>query len=472
MIDLKTICEEKQSGLKSIKDSDIIKSLAKFEDTVNDAYRGRLFFELIQNARDAAHKAGINSKIIICIHGNTVYVGNTGAPFDEKGIIAMTRLGVSDKSDNKTIGHKGIGFKAIQEYSSIPKIITKFGSIAFDKTKLHEILQKKFPGEFTTESKVPLFYYPHYEDNCIEDIGIDTLKDCETVIMFDLNKGKTPAQLIDKFKEISNEELILLENIESICFQSNVFNKTTRFSYKENEVTVNGNETFEIIRFPQPVLIPNDLYEKLSEKEKELFESDREVDLKIVFRLDNELPVYEVDSELYLFYPLEMKSGFSYKIHSYFSCNPQRTSIIESPRNDFIFEKIVELQISHVFPYLKAKDKKKELLQFAFFKEENKKLSNLYNSYIAKLKSQKFIWIEHENDYYNPNEIMLCDNDAYIILKDHPVNNKKLLVVDDIIAKWLRDKFKVSELTELVLHAQIEAIAETEKSKPSFFEKL
>lgn len=117
MLDLKSICANSQAGLASVSDPTIIKSLAKFEDTVNDAYQGRLFFELIQNARDTAYKAGINSKIVVCIQEDMVYFGNTGAPFNEKGIIAMTRLGLSfDKQDNKTIRHKSIGFKAIQEY--------------------------------------------------------------------------------------------------------------------------------------------------------------------------------------------------------------------------------------------------------------------------------------------------------------------------------------------------------------------
>ncbi|MFL9832572.1 DUF3883 domain-containing protein [Chryseobacterium terrae] len=473
MLDLKSVCANSQAGLASVSDPTIIKSLAKFEDTVNDAYQGRLFFELIQNARDAAYKVGINSKIVVCIQENMIYFGNTGAPFNEKGIIAMTRLGLSfDKQDNKTIGHKGIGFKAIQEYSSTPKIITKFGSIIFDKKILHDILQNKFPQDAFKEKEVPLFYYPHYEDIRIKDLGIDALSECETVIGFELNKNKTITDLTEKFNEISNEELILLGNIESIHFQSDVFSKTTTFTYKEHEVTINDKEIFEVVQFPEPVLIPDEVYEQLQEQEQELFSSDREVDLKIVFRTRNSIPIIENESALYLFYPLEVKSGFSYKIHSYFSCNPQRTDITESHLNDFIFEKIVSLQTDYVLPYLKAKGITTGLLQFAYCQETGKKLAKLHRNYIAKIREEKFIWIEQEKDYFSPDEIMLCSKDAYAFLKDHSINNKKLLLVEEPVKSWLRQHFKTDELNNSLLREHIEVIAETEKNNPLFFQKL
>lgn len=475
MLDLAAICKEKQDGLNSVTDSDIIKSLANYENTVNEGYQGRLLFELIQNARDAAYKADINSRIIICIQGDTVYVGNTGMPFDEGGITAMTRLGVSDKSDNKTIGHKGIGFKAIQEYSITPKIITRFGTIYFDKTKLNEILSGKFPNKFPKLVSVPLFYYPHYNEACIKDTGIEMLEECETVIAFQLNKDKTSADFVNKFNEISNEELILLQNIESISlYRDNILEKTTAFSYHGNQITVNDNEAFEIIDFPEPVFIPNELYAKLSEKEQELFQEDRVIDIKIVFRLnENGLPVSEPGSNLYLFYPLEMESGFPYKIHSYFSCNPQRTSITQSHLNDFIFEKITELQISHVLPYLKAKGKKEELLQFvSFCKVEDKKLQTLYNNYTEKLKAQQFIWIEQENGYYNPDQIMLCNSEVYTLLRQYKIDGKTLFVTNEATAKWLTDNFNVSELDFNIFHAHIEVIAESEKDNTAFFQQL
>ncbi|MDR3006840.1 MAG: DUF3883 domain-containing protein [Sphingobacterium sp.] len=473
MLDLKSICENSQAGLSSVGDPTIIKSLAKFEDTVNDAYQGRLFFELIQNARDAAYKAGINSKIIVCIQEDMVYFGNTGAPFNEKGIIAMTRLGLSfDKQDNKTIGHKGIGFKAIQEFSSTPKIITNFGSIIFNKKILHDILKNKFPHDVFKEKEVPLFYYPHYEDVKIKDLGIDALSECETVIGFELNKNKTITDLTEKFNEILNEELILLGNIESIHFQSDVFSKTTTFKYKENEVTVNDKETFEIVQFPEPVLISNELYEQLQEQEQELFASDKEVDLKIVFRTHNRIPVVENESALYLFYPLEVKSGFSYKIHSYFSCNPQRTDITESQLNDYIFEKIIALQIDYVLPYLKAKGITTGLQQFAYCQETCKKLAKLHGNYIAKIREEKFVWIEQEKDYFSPDEIMLCSKEAYAFIKYHSINNKKLLVVEEPVKSWLKQHFKTDELNNSLLREHIEVIAETEKNNPLFFQKL
>ena len=144
MLDLKKIIEKSQEGFDSISDPTIVLSLSKFEQFVNDAYEGRLFFELIQNARDAAFQKGVCSDIKIIVKEKNVLFANTGKAFDEKGVIAMTRLGLSDKSENGLIGNKGIGFKAIQQFTKKVKIITEFGTFYFDREELKNKLNKKF----------------------------------------------------------------------------------------------------------------------------------------------------------------------------------------------------------------------------------------------------------------------------------------------------------------------------------------
>lgn len=89
-------------------------------------YAGRFLIELIQNAYDA-HDAGASGKIQILLDpaegaNGTLYVANTGNPFDYADVQAISELAQSTKDPDKGIGNKGVGFKSVFVVSDGPEV--------------------------------------------------------------------------------------------------------------------------------------------------------------------------------------------------------------------------------------------------------------------------------------------------------------------------------------------------------------
>ncbi|KQT70267.1 hypothetical protein ASG51_14570 [Methylobacterium sp. Leaf465] len=85
-------------------------------------YAGRELLELVQNAADAASEAGAPGRVLIEITADGLVVANTGKPFGISGVRSLMAAHTSDKSQRKVrmIGAKGLGFRALLNWSSEP----------------------------------------------------------------------------------------------------------------------------------------------------------------------------------------------------------------------------------------------------------------------------------------------------------------------------------------------------------------
>lgn len=97
------------------------------ERGITHGYQGREILEMLQNAGDAAEKAGIRGRIRIelCRHG--VLVANTGQGFDDGGVDSLQTANLSPKFLERRklgtlIGNKGLGFRAILNWTVTPLI--------------------------------------------------------------------------------------------------------------------------------------------------------------------------------------------------------------------------------------------------------------------------------------------------------------------------------------------------------------
>src|SRR5258706_8581553 len=102
--------------------------IANAAEHISAEYHGRFLIELIQNANDQAVRQGLTDSLVT-IHRTKrlLAVGNSGQPFDDRKVDMITSLFKSDKTADKCIGNKGIGFKAVfqvadtaEVYSSAP----------------------------------------------------------------------------------------------------------------------------------------------------------------------------------------------------------------------------------------------------------------------------------------------------------------------------------------------------------------
>ena len=149
-------------------DLDILPSIASAEEFLKESYEGRYFFELIQNARDANKALNKQGIILIQLKEHNLNISNTGAPFSATGVASICRIGQSDKASQDFIGHKGIGFKSVQEITERPIIITEFGTLYFSREKTSNRLRELHPNELIELDQIPLFFFPHFAKTVLE----------------------------------------------------------------------------------------------------------------------------------------------------------------------------------------------------------------------------------------------------------------------------------------------------------------
>lgn len=106
-------------------------------------YAGREILELVQNAADAASEAGAPGRVLIEITTDGLVVANTGQPFGISGVRSLMAAHTSDKSQRKVrmIGAKGLGFRALLNWSSEP--IVSSGALEIRFSRLHAVSHAK-----------------------------------------------------------------------------------------------------------------------------------------------------------------------------------------------------------------------------------------------------------------------------------------------------------------------------------------
>lgn len=105
------------------------------ESQVAHDYRGRLVYELLQNADDALAGSGhAQDHVLFRLTDAELWVANTGRPFTEADVRGLCGLGASSKTRSEgpkraSIGHKGLGFKSVLEITDSPEAFSE--SVSF-----------------------------------------------------------------------------------------------------------------------------------------------------------------------------------------------------------------------------------------------------------------------------------------------------------------------------------------------------
>ena len=99
------------------------RELASVAAHIQADYHGRFLIELLQNASDQAALAGLTKSTVAVVRTpGTIAVANEGLPFSDRGIRALSEVGLSPKDVTVTIGNKGLGFKSVFEVTEAPEI--------------------------------------------------------------------------------------------------------------------------------------------------------------------------------------------------------------------------------------------------------------------------------------------------------------------------------------------------------------
>lgn len=101
------------------------------EAQVASDYRGRLVYELLQNADDAMGSSKSDAdRVVFVITDDALWMANSGRPLTDTDVEGLCGLGASSKVDaagtkRASIGHKGLGFKSVLEITESPSVYSR-----------------------------------------------------------------------------------------------------------------------------------------------------------------------------------------------------------------------------------------------------------------------------------------------------------------------------------------------------------
>lgn len=100
------------------------------EQEIARDYEGREILELLQNANDQAADLGEPGRVHIELSAHGLLVANTGLAFSTEGVASLQTSHLSPKRyrSKPLIGNKGLGFRAILNWSRVPVIRKRLGN--------------------------------------------------------------------------------------------------------------------------------------------------------------------------------------------------------------------------------------------------------------------------------------------------------------------------------------------------------
>jgi hypothetical protein len=115
----------KRAEIYRIKPAEMTGAARREQQRSND-YHGREILELLQNADDAGHTFSGRCKAVLVLTRDGLCIGNTGLPFSPEGVDALLVSDNSPKQRNRIafIGNKGLGFRAILNWTDEPMILS------------------------------------------------------------------------------------------------------------------------------------------------------------------------------------------------------------------------------------------------------------------------------------------------------------------------------------------------------------
>ncbi|MGU3432231.1 sacsin N-terminal ATP-binding-like domain-containing protein [Actinomycetes bacterium M1A6_2h] len=197
-------------------------------DLVRGGYRDRVLTELVQNAADAAGRAGVPGRVAVWVDGRALHVANVGAPLTRSGLTALAALRASDKSEG-AIGRYGVGFTATRSLGDRIEFRSRTGSVVFDADWTRRELAAVAVAE--PADGIPVLRLPWPTDELPAE-GWDS----EVVVTARDDVDLT--QLLADFEAEVIDLLLEVEGVESITLSGNDITRTTNADRVPEEVHI------------------------------------------------------------------------------------------------------------------------------------------------------------------------------------------------------------------------------------------
>ena len=142
------------------------------ESQVAHDYRGRLVYELLQNADDALlGVATTDDRALFRLTEDELWVANTGRPFSSADVRGLCGLGASSKANadgrkRASIGHKGLGFKSVLEITDGPEAYSDTVSFTLGRSHARPVIEALWESKGRGSVRdVPVMRFPALLDD-------------------------------------------------------------------------------------------------------------------------------------------------------------------------------------------------------------------------------------------------------------------------------------------------------------------
>jgi len=221
------------------------------ESQIAQDYRGRLVYELLQNADDAMAVETGSACIRFELTDTELWVANSGRALDEGDIRGLCGISASKKSvqhgqkRRASIGHKGMGFKSALEITDAPEVFST--SICFSFSPQEALLAVKplvTEGKLEQVTRAPATRFPwplNREDAewaRLHQLGMNT------AFRFPLRDKMNEEQrdrLTAVLREMPITSLVFLKHISRVEIEISRSNETRSFAWSVHRQQADNN---------------------------------------------------------------------------------------------------------------------------------------------------------------------------------------------------------------------------------------
>lgn len=227
------------------KPANLIAELRREKEITHD-YEGREILELLQNASDQAQEADVPGRVVLELLPEGLVVANTGAPFSVDGVLSLQTANLSPKWHKRKqfIGNKGLGFRAILNWSHAPIVLSGALRLCYTHSYSERILSRLINASQELAARVanergdtsdlilPLLPFPCYsETGHLDDLvesgaGKQILDRCkfwgdegyDTVVGMPFDRPDAFDAVSQQLDDLRPEILLFVSNLRELKF--------------------------------------------------------------------------------------------------------------------------------------------------------------------------------------------------------------------------------------------------------------
>jgi len=222
------------------------------ESQIAQDYRGRLIYELLQNADDAMSSAGSEAAhIVFVLDNDDLWVANSGRPLNEADVRGLCGISASSKgqSGNRraSIGHKGMGFKSVLEITDAPEVYSTTIAFRFGAAEAVRAVKELInEGKIDTVSRAPITRFPWPIENEPEMWRALLAQGMRTAFRFPLAKMGTEQRdkLATALRQLPVTSLVFLKHLSrvQVKIQKPTMSHHFAWTVTRERVTESGSE--------------------------------------------------------------------------------------------------------------------------------------------------------------------------------------------------------------------------------------